>query len=73
MWSLDAPENRLMLSKIHGDEMRAEAAANREARSETLPDEIRIAISGRHFHVGSRVIVFGRILTEERCAEAARS
>lgn len=63
MWFMDSPDNRMKMARNRASELRADAPDS-EATSE--PDEVLIAVSGRHFHVGSLVVVFGRELHEER-------
>ena len=65
MWWLDTPENRLAVAKTRGEEIRAEAAQCRARSSTAVPTAVQIAVSGRHFHIGSLVIVFGRTLCED--------
>jgi len=70
MWFQDTTENRLMMSKAHGDELRAEASAQRMAKLAKSEGAVTIALSGRHFHFGSLVIVFGRTICEENTRHA---
>jgi hypothetical protein len=69
MWFQDSTENRLAMIKAHGDELRAEAAEHRRAVEEH-EGTVTIAVSGRHFHLGSLVIVFGRTIREEKVRRA---
>jgi hypothetical protein len=73
MWWLDAADSRMSVAKSHGEEMRAEAEASRLASSTLCPGEVQIAVSGRHLHLGSLVIVFGRTLREEHCTDSVRA
>ncbi len=70
MWWLDTAENRLTVAKTRGAEMRAEAAKCRARSSTADSGEVQIAVSGRHFHLGSLVIVFGRTLREDDARSA---
>jgi hypothetical protein len=65
MWWQDTNYNRMTAAKSHGDELRAEAATNHAAPVDEIPGEVRIAVSGRAFQIGSLVIVLGRRLCEE--------
>ncbi len=70
MWFQDTTGNRLTISQAHGDELRAEAAERRLSEAEEKEDTVTIAVSGRHFHFGSMVIVFGRTIREEKTRHA---
>ena len=66
MWFQDTTDNRLMMSKAHGDQLRSEATEDRLPAMERDEQGVTIAVSGRHFHLGSLVIVFGRTIREDR-------
>ncbi len=66
----DTAENRLTMIKAHGNELRAEAAAQRLAETDEKEATVTIAVSGRHVHFGSLVIVFGRTIREENTRHA---
>jgi hypothetical protein len=67
MWWQDTADSRLKVAQTRGDELRteAEAEARRNASVDADPAEIRLAVRGRHFHMGSLVIVFGRTVRED--------
>jgi hypothetical protein len=73
MWYQDTASSRMKVVKTREDELRAEAQASRHASADEAPAEIRLAVSGRHFHFGSIVIIFGRTIREEHCADGARA
>jgi hypothetical protein len=77
MWWQDSADSRLIVAKRRGDELRAgaDAEARRKAAPDALPGEVRLAVRGRHFHLGSLVIVFGRTVREEDsgCPDMARA
>jgi hypothetical protein len=64
MWQHDI-DDRLGLIKAHQEEYRMEAKARREVADAKEADEVTIAVSGRHIHLGSIVIVFGRMIRED--------
>lgn len=70
MWFQDTTENRYTMSMAHGRELRAEAADRRLSAAEEKEATVTIAVSGRHFHFGSMVIVFGRTIREENTRHA---
>jgi hypothetical protein len=68
----------MKVARTRGDELRAEAASNRSIRPDDCADGVLSdgrRFTGRQFHLGSILIVFGRTLREEetRCADAART
>ncbi len=65
MWFQDTTDNRLVMSKAHGEELRAAAAEEHLNELDETQDTVTIAVSGRHFHFGSMVIVFGRTIRED--------
>jgi len=69
MWWQDTTDNRMRVARYHGDELRTQAQEDRELPDD-IPNEISIAVSGRHFHLGSLVIVFGRTIREEHSRRA---
>ena len=70
MWFQDTTDNRTRMTGAHGDELRAEAAEDRLTRPAEVAGTVTIALSGRHFHFGSLVIVFGRTICEEQTRHA---
>jgi hypothetical protein len=74
MWYQDTASSRMNAAKRIGDALVAEAEANRLAALEES-GEIHLAVSGRHFHFGSLVIILGRTIREDghRCADGVRA
>jgi hypothetical protein len=74
MWYQDTTQDRMTTARNRSDGLRAEAKANRLATA-AQPGEIHLAVSGRHFHFGSLVIILGRTIREDgnRCADGARA
>ena len=62
MWREDQ-EQLLMMAKQRGEELRAEAAADRTARRAQDPDRF----SGLKIRFGSLLIMVGRTLADEHC------
>ncbi len=65
MWPSDTPESRLQMINNQLESLRSEAERVRMAKREAERGEVTIAVSGRHLHIGSIVIVFGRMLRED--------
>jgi len=74
MWYQDTADSRMHLVKSKGEALRAEAAASHLA-TRAHQGEVHLAVSGRHFHFGSLVIILGRTIREDghRCPDGARA
>ena len=64
MWQHDI-DDRLGLIKERQEDYRMEAQARRAVAEGKEEAAVTIAVSGRHIHLGSIVIVFGRMIRED--------